>query len=166
MGWTGYNLIETIGSYILAAGLLMVAVNLAVSLFRGARAGPDPWKGPTLEWSTSSPPPPFNYPVIPRVSSPYAMWDPEDRAEDTRALGRGERTLEQGHETPASTVVDAEWDEILDMPSESPWPILLALSLSGIFAFLLIRQWIPAAIFVLVSLAVLGAWHGKEPQEA
>ena len=51
LGWHGLNLLETLGSYLLAIGLLMVFVNLAVSLFRGEVAGPDPFGAPTLEWS-------------------------------------------------------------------------------------------------------------------
>jgi cytochrome c oxidase subunit 1/cytochrome c oxidase subunit I+III len=164
MGWDAYNLVETIGAYLLAAGLLMVVVNLAVSRFRGARVGNDPWEGDTLEWATSSPPPPYNYAVIPKVTSPYPMWDRADREEDAANLARGRKVLEQGHETPATTSVDAEWDEILEMPSTSPWPPVLALAVSGIFTFLLLEQWIAAGIFVVASLAVLAAWHAKEPQ--
>jgi heme/copper-type cytochrome/quinol oxidase subunit 1 len=166
VGWSGYNLVETLGAYVLTTGLLLVAANLIVSLFRGAPAGADPWGGDTLEWSTTSPPPAYNYAVIPRVTSPYAMWDREDREADVEDLARGERVLERGHETPATTVVDADWDEILEMPSSSAWPPVLALSLAVIFAFLLLAQWIAAAVFVLVSLGVLAAWHGREPQEA
>jgi cytochrome c oxidase subunit 1/cytochrome c oxidase subunit I+III len=164
MGWDVYNLLETIGAYLLAAGLLMVVVNLAVSRFRGARVGNDPWEGDTLEWATSSPPPPYNYAVIPKVTSPYPMWDRADREEDTVNLARGGKVLEQGHETPATTSVDAEWDEILEMPATSPWPPVLALAVSGIFAFILLEQWIAAGIFVVAALAVLAAWHAKEPQ--
>jgi cytochrome c oxidase subunit I+III len=166
LGWTGYNLIETIGGYILAIGLLMVAGNLLTSLFKGAPSGPDPFRGDTLEWSTSSPPPAYNYAVIPRVTSPYAMWDKEDRERDVEALARGDRTLELEHETPASTVVDAEWDEILDMPSDSPWPITLAVAVSGIFAMLLTGHLFVAAIFVALAALALLRWHEWEPQEA
>jgi cytochrome c oxidase subunit I+III len=165
MGWDGYNLVETIGAYLLAAGLLMVVANLAVSRFRGARVGNDPWEGDTLEWATSSPPPPYNYAVIPKVTSPYPMWDRDDREEDVVNLARGRKVLEQGHETPATTSVDAEWDEILEMPSTSPWPPVLALAVSGIFTFLLLEQWIAAGIFLVAALAVLAAWHGKEPAQ-
>src|SRR3954463_6131472 len=118
LGWETPNLIESIGSYLLGAGLVLVAINLAVSRFRGAPAGDDPWQGDTLEWATTSPPPAYNFPVIPTVSSPYAMWDVEDREEDQRRLARGEMTLETGHETPATTTLDAHLAEVLDMPSD------------------------------------------------
>jgi cytochrome c oxidase subunit I+III len=165
LGWDGYNLIETIGAYLLAAGLLLIVANLVLSLSKGERVGNDPWGGDTLEWATTSPPPPYNYAVIPKVTSPYAMWDREDREDDARSLARGERVLELGHETPASTVLDAEWDEILEMPSDSPWPITLAAATAGIFAMLLLGHYVTAAVFAGIGLLVLVAWHGQEPQE-
>ncbi|HET8565625.1 MAG TPA: cytochrome c oxidase subunit I [Solirubrobacterales bacterium] len=166
MGWTGLNLIETLGAYLLALGLLAVFVNLAVSLFRGARAGNDPFGGDTLEWSTTSPPPEYNYAVIPKVSSPYAMWDTEDREEDARNLERGRKTLERGHETAASTAVDADWDEVLEMPSHSAWPPLVALAMAGVFTMILLQQWLAAAVFVGVLLCTVAGFHLKEPEEA
>jgi cytochrome c oxidase subunit 1/cytochrome c oxidase subunit I+III len=48
MGWDAYNLAETIGAFALAAGLLLIAVNLGVSYFRGVPVGPNPWGSPTL----------------------------------------------------------------------------------------------------------------------
>jgi cytochrome c oxidase subunit I+III len=166
LGWTGYNLVETIGSYLLAAGLIMVVANLAVSLRRGAPAGNDPFGGDTLEWSTTSPPPHYNYAVVPRVTSPYAMWDREDREEDARKLERGELVLERGHETPASTVLDARFDEILDMPSESWLPIVTAAALSIVFVMLLLGHWVTAGAFGGLVLLILFAWHTREPQES
>jgi cytochrome c oxidase subunit I+III len=166
LGWTGYNLIESIGAYVLAAGLVLVVANLAVSLFKGAVAGNDPFGGATLEWSTTSPPPEYNYPVIPMVTSAYAMWDADDREEDVRRLSRGELVLEEGHETPASSVLDADWDEILEMPSSSAWPITLAAMLTGITVMLLGRHTIAVAVFAGLAALALLAWHSKEPQEA
>jgi cytochrome c oxidase subunit I+III len=166
MGWTGYNLIETIGGYITAIGLLMVAGNLITSLFRGAPAGNDPFEGDTLEWATTSPPPSYNFAVVPKISSPYAMWDKEDREEDVRNLARGELTLQGGHATTATTVVDAEWDEVLDMPSDSWAPLLLAAATTGIFTMLLIGQLLAAAVFGVVAALALVGWHAREPQHA
>jgi len=74
-GWTTYNLISTIGAFILAVGILMTIVNLVRSLKVGRVAGPDPWKGNTLEWFVPSPPPENNFDVIPRVRSVEPMRD-------------------------------------------------------------------------------------------
>jgi hypothetical protein len=74
--------------------------------------------------------------------------------------------LQLGHETPASTVLDAEWDEILEMPSDSPWPITLAAATAGIFAMLLLGHYVTAAVFGAIGLLVLVAWHSQEPQDA
>src|ERR1700710_2703605 len=54
LGWSTYNLISTIGSYILGVGVLLTIINIYRSLTKGQIAGPDPWKGNTLEWFTTS----------------------------------------------------------------------------------------------------------------
>jgi cytochrome c oxidase subunit I+III len=162
-GWTLLNAIESIGGYILAAGLLLVIVNLAVSLFRGARVGNDPWHGDTLEWATSSPPPPYNYAVIPSVSSAYPMWDERDRERDAARLERGEGVLTRGHETPSSTVQDAELDDVLAMPPHSVWPPLVGLVLFVGFVMLLLAHYLIAAGVGGLLAALLVAWHAYQP---
>ncbi len=70
-----YNQISTLGSWILSVGVLITVINVVRSLKIGAVAGPDPWKGNTLEWFTPSPPPANNFDVIPRVRSLEPMKD-------------------------------------------------------------------------------------------
>jgi cytochrome c oxidase subunit 1 len=80
-GWNTLNLVITIGVAFQLAGVLCFFVNMWRSLKKGRIAGPDPWDAWTLEWSTSSPPPPYNFAVIPTVRSRRPLWDlkhPED----------------------------------------------------------------------------------------
>jgi cytochrome c oxidase subunit I len=74
-GWDLWNLIATVGVPIQAAAIVIFAVNVIVSLRRGAPAGSDPWDAWTLEWATSSPPPPYNFETAPVVASRRPLWD-------------------------------------------------------------------------------------------
>jgi cytochrome c oxidase subunit I+III len=165
LGWTAYNLAETIGGFVTLAGILLLLGNLFYSYLRAPAAGPDPWHGPTLEWTTSSPPPDYDYAVIPRVSSAYPNWDPVDREFDRRNLADGVLVLERGHEQPAVTPVDARFDEVVQMPHESPWPPILALALSLVFLMLVIGRYGIAGIMGIFCLLALVGWHSTEPQE-
>ena len=74
-GWDAWNLIVTIGVFFQAAALLVFLGNLLWSYFRGKAAGSDPWDAWTLEWSTPSPPPVYNFSVIPTAKSRRPLWD-------------------------------------------------------------------------------------------
>jgi cytochrome c oxidase subunit 1 len=80
-GWETWNSIVTVGAFIQAAGVLMFVFNLLWSLRKGEPAGNDPWDAWTLEWSTSSPPPDYDFVETPVVRSRRPLWDlkhPED----------------------------------------------------------------------------------------
>ncbi|MGH3049034.1 MAG: cbb3-type cytochrome c oxidase subunit I, partial [Gaiellaceae bacterium] len=165
LGWSPYNLAESIGGYLTAFGIVVLFANLVVSWFKGMPAGPDPWHGATLEWTTSSPPPDYNYAVIPTVSSAYANWDREDRETDRRKLANAVMVLDQGHEQPVTSPIDGWWTEIVEMPHDSPWPIALATAMALVFVMLLFHKWVVAGFAsTAIAIALLG-WHSKEPQE-
>jgi hypothetical protein len=166
LGWNVENLLSTIGAFLLTAGLLGLLANLLVSGYRGAPAGSNPFGGATLEWATTSPPPPYNFAVIPRVTSAYASWDDDDRADDRRRLESGDLVLEEGHETVASTPVDGHVYETLHMPSESPWPFALGVVATLGTALVLTDHYLIAAAAVALAATVLTLWHAKEPAAA
>ncbi len=68
-----YNVLSTLGAYLLGAALILVTVYLIASLFNGRRAPANPWGGATLEWQCSSPPPFDNFPTQPAAGDPYAV---------------------------------------------------------------------------------------------
>src|SRR5712664_1727793 len=80
-GWDTWNLLVTIGVVFQGLATLVFVANLVWSYFKGARAGNDPWDAWTLEWSTESPPPAYNFATLPVVRSRRPLWDlkhPED----------------------------------------------------------------------------------------
>jgi cytochrome c oxidase subunit I len=80
-GWELWNLISTIGAVIQALGAICLVLNLLWSGRKGKIAGDDPWDAWTLEWSTTSPPPDYNFETLPEVRSRRPLWDlkhPED----------------------------------------------------------------------------------------
>jgi heme/copper-type cytochrome/quinol oxidase subunit 1 len=158
LGWDTYNLVETVGGFTIAAGLLLILVNIFWSARRGAPSGRDPFGGGTLEWTVPSPPPAYNFAVIPTVTSAYPNWDDRDT--------QGVLVLDAGHQTPVSTVNDAELTEVGDLPAESAAPILVALPVTLVFAFLLTSHWVTAGIFGFIALLALAGWHAHEPEPA
>ncbi|MDB5028964.1 MAG: cytochrome c oxidase, subunit [Candidatus Eremiobacteraeota bacterium] len=72
-----WNVFASISSYLLAASILIFAWNIATSLRRGKKAGPNPWGARTLEWMIDSPPPYYNFATIPAVlAAPYDFGNP------------------------------------------------------------------------------------------
>jgi cytochrome c oxidase subunit I len=74
----GYNLVSSLGSLVLAAGIVITLVNAARSFHHGVPAGHDPWGGTTLEWFALSPPPPHNFDAVPDVRGPEPLRDIRD----------------------------------------------------------------------------------------
>jgi cytochrome c oxidase subunit 1 len=74
-GWNDWNLLATIGGFIIAFSILPFIWNVFVSRRTGKIAGDDPWEGNTLEWATSSPPPPYNFDRLPEIRSERPVFD-------------------------------------------------------------------------------------------
>jgi cytochrome c oxidase subunit 1/cytochrome c oxidase subunit I+III len=157
-GWGALNLTTTIGAFIFAAGVLLLLVNVALSLRRGRIAGPNPWGASGLEWSVSSPPPSYNFVVIPHVASGYPLWEDQLQESERRSsVGEG-LVLDRGKETVATTPLDGGADLILKMPEDSYAPFVLTLGMTAGFAGLLVNLWWLAGVGTLVVIAALVQW--------
>jgi len=160
MGWDTYNLMETIGAFILAASVLVFLYNIFHSLRNPERAPADPWDGATLEWSIPSPPPAHNFEVIPTVHTRDPLWTIKygDHSGEGAALHpqrvpepQPERT-EQAVEHHGQLASDEDISHIpshIHMPLPSYMPIITALGL-----ILLVAGLIPTST---LALSVIGA---------
>ena len=74
-GWTVLNLISTVGAFTIAISIMPLLLNLVATFINGERVGDDPWEGNTLEWATTSPPPPYNFDTLPPIRSERPVFD-------------------------------------------------------------------------------------------
>jgi len=129
MGWQGLNLLASAGALVIFVSLLVYLVNVAVSLRAGAVAGDNPWGAATLEWATSSPPPPYNFTPQPTVASREPLWHSELRPPAIVGLRPDDR------EVLVTYLLDAEPDHRYSMPGPSLWPFLAAIATSVMFVW-------------------------------
>jgi cytochrome c oxidase subunit 1/cytochrome c oxidase subunit I+III len=161
MGWDVPNLITSVGSFVFAVGILIFLADVAVSLRRGRPAGENPWDAASLEWSIPSPPPPYNFAVVPLVASRNPLW--EERIEDgpRSRLDEG-YILDHGREALGTTWLDAQPDVILKMPADSFAPFLLGVSSALLFVALLLRSWPFAGLMAAACGACILVWLWPE----
>src|SRR6185437_4678725 len=141
IGWHIPNLISTVGAFVLTVGILLFFINVFYSKRYGVRAGRNPWDAHSLEWATTSPPPPYNFPVIPSVASRHPLWEKRLKEGDGESVLERGAVLDHHHETFGVTAMDGEPEVILKMPSESYMPLLTTCALSVLFAGLVSRSW-------------------------
>lgn len=147
LGLGGWNMVITVGSFVLGIGILITFVNVFMSLRSGALAGPNPWNADGLEWLTNSPPEPFAFAHIPVVSSRHPLWDDTDKLSDPE----NDRVLDQGRLTPTSTWLDAEPVGIATIPEDSLAPLVMSLFMFGLFVALAFRSmWVVLAMLIVM----------------
>ena len=130
-GWDTFNFESSIGAYIVGVATLILVYNIWRSRTSGKIAGNDPWGAGTLEWSIPSPPPPYNFAQIPRVTSRYPLWDVKPPSASAPVPNTPQHT-----EAPAPTAAELG----IPMPYHTLKPLLTALGMLIMFSGLMLMH--------------------------
>jgi cytochrome c oxidase subunit 1/cytochrome c oxidase subunit I+III len=162
LGWDGLNLLISIASFFFALGTLLTLANFVWSQFRGPRALDDPWEADSLEWSTTSPPPEYNFAAVPVVNGRHPLWDDPPSAIEitadepsTRALGVS-GALEK--KMPVTEGLDARPQGVLGIPEPTYLPFLAAVGVALFFVGLLVEAAVIGVIGVVIGAAAVVHW--------
>jgi cytochrome c oxidase subunit 1 len=158
-GWDFWNLMSTIGSFVIALSIVVFLWNLVKTRRTTQDVGADPWDARTLEWTIPSPPPEYNFASVPVVAARDELWH--------RKYGEDE----EGRPVPRDLdypVVESREDgegKHIHMPSPSYWPLVASLALPVICYGLIYRAWAVSVIGLVWLLGAIYAW-GLEPATA
>jgi len=145
------NMLSSIGAFVVAAAVVLFVVNGLYSLYRGAIAPPNPWGASSLEWATSSPPPPYNFEHIPVVETRTPLWDAHGELPVVTGLRVDEK------EILLTTVVAAAPDLREPVPAASLWPLIAAIAVGVLFVSSIFSPW--AVVFGAIPAAIAtAAW--------
>jgi cytochrome c oxidase subunit 1/cytochrome c oxidase subunit I+III len=160
IGWSGLNMTETVGTYILTVGIAISLWNFLYSIRRGPHAPRNPWNADSLEWDTESPPAVYGTERIPITATRHPLWDDHDEHDDPD----DDRTLDYGRITPTLSPLDAVPVAMAKMADDTMTPLLMTLSLALLFSALLFKLMWLALAGVVGCLAVAAAWLWPEPE--
>jgi len=172
-GWDIINFAETVGAVILGIGVLVFLINVFRSLRGGQRAGNDPWDAWTLEWATTSPPPPWNFITHPPVHSARPLWDAKHPEDPDWKRGRsGSRVgvphgseVDGGQPSPPPPGPSySEGEPTPELPEHTYWPLLLAASLAAVLVGVLVHVALMVAGLVVAVYALLGWLLSERPR--
>jgi cytochrome c oxidase subunit 1 len=156
-----WNLIVTIGAFILAIATLVFMANWIYSRRKGEVAPFDPWDARTIEWSIPSPTPVWNFSKAPEVKSLDDFWHQKyGEDEDGRAVRREgtDELLLQLEEEGLNP------KEEIHLPSPSYFPVIMAFGLPFL-GYAIIYKSIPLALIGVIMLLIGGFGWGTEPLE-
>ena len=159
LGWDWLNLLSSIGGFVMAVGVAVVLLDLALHFRFGQRATHNPWKADTLEWAMPVPPYPYNFVTIPEITTRHPLWDdPQLPAE----IAEGQHRLAEFHhgrrETIYSSGITASPQAVAHVPSNSWVPLQASVALAALCISLLARAYPVAIAVAIIASAMLLRW--------
>ena len=160
MHWHGLNLFVSASSLVLMGGFLLFFIDVIRSTRNGLPSGPNPWAAPTLEWATSSPPPAYNFALLPVVRDSNPLW------EESESLTVGGGLSVDRREFIVSSVVEARPEARETSPRDSIWPFWTAIAGSMMLIWSIFSPWAVVWGSIPIAIALIGwFWPKGSPEE-
>ena len=156
LGWDIWNMLSTMGAFVLAAGFFSALLDVLLHLRPAGKVNTNPWNAGTLEWL-----PLDDYGVrsIPHITSREPLWDnPQLREEVDQGRHYLPNTVTGRRETIVTSSIDARPDFLLMLPGPSWLPVFAGLGTAAFFLFLTVKWFIPSALGAAVALASIFKW--------
>jgi cytochrome c oxidase subunit 1 len=159
LGWGPLNMTASAGALLMACGVLIFLFD-ALGLRRTREAaGADPWRAPTFEWATASPPPMGNFAHPPTAGGREPLWEDPPHQPIVVGLATSYREVLVTH------VLDAEPDHRQKFPDPSVWPLLTAVATTALFIGSIFSPWAVVWGAVPVFITLTGWFWPKKPNE-
>jgi cytochrome c oxidase subunit I+III len=156
LGWDLWNMLSSVGAFILAAGFFIALLDLLLHLRPAGKVNTNPWDAGTLEWL-----PMDNYAVrsIPLITSREPLWENPKLREEVDSGQHYLPGLATGmRETIVTSAIDARPQYLLRLPGPSWLPVLAGLGTAAFFLFLTVKMLVASAIGGVVALLSLFKW--------
>lgn len=156
IGWSDYNLLSTIGAYVLAGGVLVFIIDLVRNFRVGETNEPNPWGAGTLEFLPQDV---YSTRSIPHVTSREPLWDQPDLAAEVEA---GQHYLPNaptgGRETIVTSPIEARPQYVIQMPGPSWTHVAAAVFTAACFLLLTVKIVVPALFCAAAAIIAILIW--------
>ncbi|MEB2846702.1 cytochrome c oxidase subunit I [Rhizobiales bacterium RZME27] len=153
-GWETLNFISSMGSFLMAMGFALVALDFILLFKFGRPFRRNPWRAGTLEWAMPTPPPSYNFASIARIDNRADLLDP-DRIGPRLAAGDGYLGIPRHDRMEVLGVdpISGEPDQVVELPRQTYLPLWTALATGAFFLLMLFKLYwlIPLALAVVIG---------------
>ncbi|SJN14983.1 Cytochrome c oxidase polypeptide I [Halomonas citrativorans] len=170
LGWDIFNLLSSIGGFVMSAGFAMVLIDIALHFRYGKPAKTNPWNADTLEWANKLPPTPYNFVSLPTIETRHPLWEHPELPQEMEEGKHGLASADHGRrEMWGTDPLTGKVREIIHVPSNSWWPLFAAMALAIVCISLLLRWYPLAGLGAAVAVVFLLRWsweNGVHPKAA
>jgi len=157
-GWGNLNLLASVGAGVMAISIMVFIANIVWARKYGMAAGANPWGASTLEWSTSSPPPSYDFLFPPTVQSADPLWNHPEEAPVVTGLRTDIR------EVLTVSVMEAKPDHRYQIPGDSLIPFVMSIVVGAALVGSIFHPYaVPIGAVPIFAVFILWFWFGNKP---